>query len=149
MPDEMFFTKDARALVRGNRIAQRTDTCRPCLLRAKDQSQAIQGVIMDASPYGLLVRTLSALPVGSEVSIQLMRDEAFRKAYSTMHQGAVVRQITIGDGFTDHGIRLIIRPIPKASERPVTIDDRTSLSTSTPPRMHTIDFTVRGRDRGF
>lgn len=107
MPDEMFFSSDERSLVRGKRVARRTDTCRPCLLQRSDSlSEPLQGVVLDVTPFGMLVRTVAPLPVGTKLFIQLMRDEAFRHPLAEPQTARVVREDIIGDGLVDLGIEL-------------------------------------------
>ena len=149
MPDEMFFSNDERSLLRGRRVAARTDTCRPCLVSLHESvSPMIEAVIMDMTPYGMLVRMMEPLPVGSGVSIQMMRDDGFRESFSSPREGTVTRREEVEGGFTDHGVMLINKTIPKASERPVFIEKRPARRKGAPTRMHTIDLTIGGPRRG-
>ena len=145
MSDEMFFSADERSLIRGKRIAARTETCRPCLVAARGPSpRAVEGVIMDMNPHGMLIRTLEPIPVGAKVVVQMMRDDGFAKALSVPRDGTVVRHNPANEGYTDHGVKLINRQIPKASERPIIIEQRRPRPKSAPTRMHTLDVTIGG-----
>ena len=149
MSDEMFFSNDDLSLIRGKRIAARTEVCRPCLIAARGPSpRAIEGVIVDMNPHGMLIRTMEHIPVGSKVVVQLMRDDNFQRAISVPREGTIVRATAAEDGFTDHGIKLVNKRSPKASERPITIERARPRPKSAPTRMHTIDLTIGGPRRG-
>lgn len=149
MSDEMFFSADERSLIRGKRIARRTETCRPCVVTVKiPGTSPIRAVVIDMNPYGMLVRAMEAIPVNAEVSVQLMRDDHFRETFSEPHEGMVVRHEDAGDGFTDHGVRLVKKKIAKASEKPITIKQPRPSAPTEPTRMHTIDITIGGPSRG-
>src|SRR5262245_22381829 len=90
MPDEMFFSKDERALVRGRRAAKRTATMRPCLLMLPGGDQ-IEGIILNLTPHGMLVRVMQSLEIGTKVEVQMMRDENFQKPLAEPRYGTVVR----------------------------------------------------------
>ncbi|MBI4557466.1 MAG: hypothetical protein HY706_07785 [Candidatus Hydrogenedentes bacterium] len=150
MPDEMFFTLEGRSLRRGKRAERRTQTCRPCVLWPQDAPDIkLQGVVMDMNAYGLCVRALDAVPAGTEISIQLMRDEGFSEPMAPPVNGRVVRTTPQPNGFVDHGIRLVQKEIERTESRPVEIRTRRPLP-SRRTRMHTLDITVgdRGSRRG-
>ena len=149
MSDEMFFSNDELSLIRGKRSAARTEVCRPCLVAARGPSpRAVEGVILDISPHGMLIRMLERIPVGSSVVVQMMRDDNFQRTFSDPRDGTIVRTVPADDGFTDHGVKLVIARIPKASERPITLDRARPRPKSAPARMHTIDVTIGGGRRG-
>ena len=149
MRDEMFFSNDELSLLRVKRSAARTEVCRPCLVAARGPSpRAVEGVIMDMNPHGMLVRMLERVPVGSRVVVQMMRDDKFQRAFSSPRDGTIVRTTAADDGFTDHGIKLTIKRILKASERPIIIERARPRPRSSPARMHTIDVTIGGPRRG-
>lgn len=150
MPDEMFFSKDERSLTRGKRVTKRTDTCRPCMVRiGRGNAAETEGVVMDISPYGMLVRTLDPIPMGSNVSIQLMRDDAFKRPFSQPHQGKIVRQDPIRGGFYDHGVKLKVEKIGYQESPPVTSVNRPNFQRKRSiPRMHTLDITIGGLPKG-
>jgi hypothetical protein len=146
MADEMFFTNDQLSLHRGKRGRSRTDTCRPCLVKAKDGSfDDIEGVVMDISPFGMLVRLIESVPVGTELLVQLMRDESFQVPFSSSHEGTVVRIEANAGGFADHGIKLINRDVRRVESKPVAPRPR---PTPRRTRMHTLDVTVGDKRRG-
>ncbi len=150
MADEMFFTKDSLSLHRGKRGRSRTDTCRPCLVKAMDDSfEDIEGVVLDISPFGMLVRLIESVPSGTEVSIQLMRDESFRVPFSSPHEGMVVRIEGNAGGFADHGIQLTNRDVRRVESRPATTRPKAAPRRARRTRMHTLDVTVgdNRRDR--
>ena len=150
MPDEMFFGKAKGTLRRGKRARGRTETCRPCLVWPKDAPDLeFQGVALNLTPYGLLVRMMDALPPGTQIRVQLMRDEDFNEPLAAPLAAVVVRTDDLGDGFVDHGIKIehdnirreqqpFWRPEPK---RPAAPPRRV-------PRMHMIDFLVGESETG-
>lgn len=142
MPDEMFFSKDEKSLIRGSRVAPRTSTCRPCVLTLRDQPETeIPGVIMDINPHGMLVRLMETIPIGQAVMIQMMRDDKYQRKLSTPHKGQVRRVEGTVEGFFDHGIKLAPEKIRQASERPVHIPNKSAQAPRAPhpSRMHTLD----------
>lgn len=150
MADEMYFSNDERALLRGKRRLKRTETCRPCVVYVETDDAPIEGVVLDVTPYGMMVRTLDTLSVGTVVQVQLMRDDNFREALGAPKLGEVVRHDpTAPAGFTDHGVRLIVREIPKNKSGSVNIrEPRSGTSKPSSSRMHNIDFTVGGERKG-
>lgn len=149
MSDEMFFSKDEKSLIRGKRVAARTETCRPCTLTTIGvESETLRGVIMDMNPFGMLIRTLDHVPLGTDISIQMMRDDEFKKSLSTPRKALVVRQDRLEDGFTDIGVRIVNKQIEKASERPIEIERKKPRPQIKPTRMHTLDVTIGGVPRG-
>jgi hypothetical protein len=107
MPDDMFFSKDERSLLRGKRVAKRTDTCRPCkLVIQSTPAYELNGVVLDITPHGMLIRTMESIPLDTKLIIQLMRDDSFSKPFSTPHQATVVRYDGESEGFFDHGIQI-------------------------------------------
>ncbi len=149
MPDEMFFSNDELSLLRGKRAAARTEVCRPGLVAARGPSpRAVEGVIIDMNPHGMLIRMMERIPVGSKVVVQMMRDDRFQRAFSSPRDGTVVRTTAADNGFMDHGIKLMVKRIPKASERPILIEQARPRPKSAPTRMHTIDVTIGGPRRG-
>lgn len=150
MADEMYFSNDERALLRGKRRIKRTETCRPCVVYAEADETPVEGVVLDVTPYGMMVRMLDTLSVGTIVRVQLMRDDNFREALGAPKVGEVVRHDpTAPAGFTDHGVRLIVGEIPKNQSSPVHIRERVSgKSKPSTSRMHNIDFTVGGERKG-
>ena len=143
MADDMFFAKDDQSLRRGKRVAKRTDTCRPCLLSLQDEGAAeYQGVVMDMTPYGMLIRIMGDVPMGAKVNIQLMRDETFTTPFSAAHEGAVMRQSAVPGGFTDLGIKLIIRAIPSIHSKPVSMEDVRKSNTNAAAPARSIDFRI-------
>lgn len=149
MNDDMFFSKDEKSLSRGSRVAKRTETCRPCLLHINgEDAPEIQGVAMDMTPYGLLVRTMESIPVSTDVTIQLMRDDSFRKPFSSPLHGSIVRQEEAPGGFVDHGVTLKVDDIRRTESRPPAIKPSAPARPRRPAQMHTIDFTVGGPGAG-
>jgi len=147
MPDEMFFTEDEQSLRRGKRRAPRTVTCRPCLIWVRDAEDAkFQGVVMDVNPYGMLVRMFDILEQGTEIFVQLMRDEAFQEPLAPPTRGKVVRTSDAGNGFTDLGVQLEQRDIRRPESKPVKFAPKPRLRYRK-PRMHTIDVTLGGPRR--
>jgi hypothetical protein len=146
----MFFSNDERSLVRGKRKARRTDTCRPCLIEYPNEPgrEATQGVVLDITPYGMLIRSVEKLPIGEEITVQLMRDEAFRHPLAPPRPASVVRYDNIEGEFVDHGVELIEKP--KQSTRRRAADIAHPAAPESVPvqpdrtRMHTLDITIGG-----
>ena len=144
--DELFFFASDTSLRRGKRRTPRTETCRPCLLWSEDVPEfAFQGIALNVTPYGLLIRMLETIPAGTHVMVQLMRDEEFRDPLAPPIKGIVVRIETDSEGFADHGIQLVRPAIPRA-ESPLYRTHRRQLPsappTRRPSRMHTLDFII-------
>jgi hypothetical protein len=114
-----------------------------------DENEGLEGVVLDVTPYGMMIRMLDTLAIGTIVRVQLMRDDNFRDTLGAPKDGEVVRHDPASpSGFTDHGVRLIVRKIPKNESRPVNIQQRPVSGPREKPRMHSIDFTVGGGRRG-
>jgi len=148
MPDEMFFSQDEKSLIRGSRKDPRTETCRPCTVQlVENESIELHGVVLDVTPRGMLVRMLEAIPLSTEITIQLMRDDKYQKKLSTPHRGSVRRIEGTEDGFFDHGISLHKEDIRRASERPIHISRPRPTRPSHPSRMQNIDYTIDNANR--
>jgi hypothetical protein len=147
MPDEMFFSTDARSLRRGRRRAARTQICRPCLVWPADARDVeLEGVALDISPYGMRVRMVETLPPGTRVKIQLMRDEHFKVPFADPVLAQIVRTSGQGDHFTDHGVKIVRETakheVPQAAEAPKQQPQHKHRT-----RMHTIDLRAGDRRR--
>ena len=146
MPDDMMLSNDSRSLRRGNRRAPRTETCRPCLIWPKDAPSLVsQGVIININPYGMCIRMLDALPPGTEVQVQLMRDEEFRVPLSSPVEGMIVRNAEVPEGFMDHGIQVLQQALERKEPRVRYNDLRGRQNARGPIRMHTIDLRIGDR----
>lgn len=144
MSDEMYFSSDERALLRGKRRHVRTEVCRPCLVTASETGgEPLEGVILDVTPHGISVRMMDALPTGTQVTVQMMRDDNFRDPLGEPKHGEIVRSETDpGEGFTDHGVRVTNPDIRTVESRPKHIPERAESRPREKPRMHSIDITV-------
>ncbi|MCP4639352.1 MAG: hypothetical protein GY851_02910 [bacterium] len=149
MTDEMFFNTDADSLRRGKRRTKRTETCRPCVVWPADAPEiAFQGVAINVTPYGLLIRMLDSMPPGTQIKVQLMRDEEFREPLASPLDGIVVRVEEGEGGFTDHGVQIEREEIQRAETKPIRPTRKPVPAKPTPKtRMHTVDFTIG--DRGI
>lgn len=148
MPDEMFFSNDERALVRGRRTAKRTDTFRPCLITLPDGAQ-VEGIILNLTPHGMLVRVMGSLEIGTPVEVQMMRDETFQKPLAEPRFGTVVRLDGSDGTFSDMGVKLEHK---RAAARPrgkaiVTRSAPAAPAPKLPKGMQTIEIT-KGNQRG-
>ncbi len=145
MTDKMFLSPDKKSLHRGRRRAERTETCRPCRVWPKEAPEiALQGVIINVTPYGLCIRMIESLAAGTEVFIQMMRDEAFTEPLSPPVEGMIVRVADDPEGFMDHGVQLLVHNLERRESRPLR-DQRKGVPLRRPTsRMHTIDFRVGG-----
>jgi len=143
MPDDMYFAPNERSLYRGKRAAPRTDTCRPCLMQTvDDEALTIKGVILDINPYGMMVRAIECVAVGTKVTLQLMRDEHFQEPFSAVLHGRVVRHLGTVGTFTDHGIRLNQDEGRSPESKPIKIEAKRRPTAKKITRMHTVDYTV-------
>ena len=147
MADDMFFTDDMRALRRGKRIAPRTETCRPCLVWAKDDPDSkFFGVVMDINPYGMRIRMMDEIGPGTAVVVQLMRDEDYEVPLARPIDATVVRIQPAKEDLTDHGVQLLREEIARQEARPVRIERRPPVRRQR-ERMYTLDITVGNRRR--
>jgi hypothetical protein len=148
MPDEMFFSSDDRALMRGRRTNARTEACRPCLLTLPGGGE-IPAVILNLNAHGLLVRLMEPVPTGTLVTIQMMRDESFSKPLSPPRRGRIVRQDSSDGTFHDVAIRLDPDRVPRRRERaPRASRTPPAITPREPSRMQTLDITLGGARRG-
>ncbi len=159
MSDEMFFTPDMRALRRGKRIASRTETCRPCLMWTQnDPENKFYGVVLDVNPYGMRVRMLDVVAVGTPIVIQMMRDEEYRFPLAKPIEALVVRHQPEIDEMVDHGVQIpqkkeVQRIVSKPSPPPVKTAEQLKSAELTKAtdqlkkksRMYTLDVTVGDR----
>lgn len=151
MPDEMFFSQDERALVRGKRAAGRTETCRPCLITLAN-GKMLQGVILNLNAHGILVRVMEPIAIGTVMTVQMMRDDAFTKPMSPPRMGKVIR-LDANDGtFHDVAVKFAVDRL--AGRREATPRAARNTPASTPPmgsvgsRMQTLDITLGSARRG-
>lgn len=148
MVDAMFFSSDAKSLIRGSRQDARTETCRPCVVNLSDDPDIeFHGVVLDVTPRGMLVRMMEAIPLSTNVSVQLMRDDKYQKKFSSPHHGEIRRIEGTEDGFFNHGVQLFKVVVQKASERPIQIPRARPARPRHPSRMQTVDYTVSNSDR--
>lgn len=152
MPDEMFFSSDMRSLRRGKRVAPRTETCRPCVVWPVDAPDLhFRGVIMDINAYGMLVRMLDSLPPGTQVMVQLMRDDDFQEPMTRPFEAMIVRNVLQDGGFVDHGLQVEQRETHRQDRRPYQGDlRRKTRSRRQRTRMYIRDLIPdrrRNRDR--
>jgi hypothetical protein len=147
MPDEMFFSSDERALVRGRRAAARTETCRPCLLTIQD-GREVQGVILNLNAHGVLVRVMEPLAEGVVANVQMMRDDAFSKPMSPPRLGKVVRLDATDGNFYDFAFRFASRELP--GRRLIVARPARAAATKQPraqSRMQVLDLMLDGARR--
>jgi len=151
MPDEMFFSQDERALVRGKRMARRTETCRPSVVTLKD-GRKLKGVILNLNAHGVLVRLMEDLDVGVVAHVQLMRDDEFTKPMAPPKVGKVVRHDASDGTFFDLAIKFAEARLPGRREpRPVSnrpTDAPAPTPTARGSRMQNLDITLGGPRRG-
>jgi hypothetical protein len=147
MSDEMFFTPDMRALRRGKRVASRTETCRPCLLwEQTDQETKHYGVVLDVNPYGMRVRMLDMIAVGTPVVIQMMRDEEYRFPLAKPIEALVVRHQEEADDMVDHGMQISQKKeVQRIVSKPAQPEAKVAEQPKKKTRMYTLDVTVGDR----
>jgi len=138
MADEMFFSANGKTLRKGRRAAKRTEVQRPAAFwRADDEGGLFQGLIRNLNPYGLLLESDNGLPVGTEVCVELKRDELFADSLSSL-KGTVARLVGTGTGTWHMGIQIAIEP-PKPDSKPIRIEPkRTTLPERRPTRMYSM-----------
>lgn len=137
----MFVSGDERSVRRGRRVAPRTPVCRPCLIwDSETPDLTMQGVVLDLNPHGMMVRTLHTFPLGSEVFVQLMRDDEFRVPLSGAIELKVMRHESAVAGFVDLGLKRILKKIQRNPLGKVIIPKRRPITKSSPgTRMHLAD----------
>ena len=150
--EDMFVAPDARSVHRGNRRASRTEVFRPCLLWTIDRVDTrVEGIILDLNRFGFKVRTLADFKVGSELWIQMMRDDDFQFPLSGPIRCTVMRKALVNDGFLDCGLQVVVLPLGARGKRPEI--GRSPLRPASPtvsrmaPRMHTLDYTIGNREK--
>ncbi|MFP4172727.1 MAG: PilZ domain-containing protein [Candidatus Hydrogenedentota bacterium] len=145
MPDDMFLSPDRKSLWRGRRIARRTQIFRPCLVWPREMPEMkLHGVALDVSPYGLRIRMLEDLPPGTEVRIQLMRDDEFEEPLARPIAAEVVRNTQDEGGFVDHGVSIPHEAVERKEHKPLLRPLR-PIQRLSQTRMHTIDFRIGGK----
>jgi hypothetical protein len=142
--DDMFFSRDLQSMRRGNRRASRTPVCRPCILwikSARDSEKKYYGVILDINRFGICVRMLDKIDLGTEVVVQLMRDEDYKVPLAQPVEATVVRLEVLGAGMSDHGMEVVAKPVPRLfpekaeRARPIPMKDTGS-------KVYTIDMAL-------
>jgi hypothetical protein len=144
--EEMVWSESQKSLIRGRRVAPRTEVCRPCLVWLQVAPELkLQGVLLDLNPHGMRVRLIERIPPGTPIVVQMMRDEKFEVPLSPPIESRVVRNETAFGGLVDHGVKRILKPIKRAeSPRPVSMGQRRR-GRRVRTRMHTLDMTLGNR----
>jgi hypothetical protein len=146
--ENMFVSPDQKSLSRGRRSAPRTEVCRPCLVWFPSvPEQKLQGVLLDLNPYGMKLRMLESLEEGTEVVVQMMRDDEFRVPLSQPIHGQVVRREMGFSGFFDHGVKVSVRALPKPGPTHFPRSFPQVPSRRRKARMHTADYRLGGGRR--
>ena len=147
MADEMFFSADGKTLRKGRRAARRTSVQRPAeFWRADDEGGLFPGLIRNLNPYGLLIESRVALPVGTEICIEMKRDEHFADALTCLN-GNVARLVGTGNGTWQMGVQLAIAP-PKPAAKPIRIPPkRSTLPERRPTRMYSLDYVLGSEEQ--
>ena len=142
MADEMFFSADGKTLRKGQRVAKRTSVRRPAeFWRADDEGGLFLGIIRNLNPYGLLLESSTGLPVGTEIRLEMRRDEHFADALTCL-TGKVARLIGTANGTWQMGIQLAIAP-SKPKSKPIRIPEkRSTLPERHPTRMYSLDYVL-------
>lgn len=144
--EDMYVSADQRSVNRGRRVAPRTEVCRPCLVWQPDAPrERWQGVMLDLNPYGMRIRMLDMFDVDTVLVAQMMRDDEFRLPLSPPIRVRVVRVADGGDGFIDHGVKVLLTKIRKPEEGARVRPEHPTVFRPRKPRMHTADLT---RERG-
>jgi len=152
----MFVSPDSSSLHRGRRKAPRTEVCRPCLVWAPvSPEDRKQGVSLDLNAYGMKIRTLVSYPEGTELMVQLMRDDDFRVPLSPPIRVTVVRRRSTPEGFLDYGLQIRHAIIKSAEGGRSFRIPRPYIRRRAATRMYSVDHILdergrrrTGRDRG-
>ncbi|MCH7816690.1 MAG: hypothetical protein IIC60_09000 [Proteobacteria bacterium] len=107
----------------------------------------MQGVLLDLNPYGMKLRMLDSIDEGTEVVVQMMRDDEFSVPLSQPIHGRVMRRETGFSGFIDHGIKVSIRAMPQAPQPRVYRPTPRPPARTRKTRMHTVDYRFGGGRR--
>lgn len=147
MADEMFFSADGKTLIKGRRAARRTPVQRPAeFWRADDGGGLFLGVIRNLNPYGLLLESNVALPVGTEICVEMKRDEHFADSLTCL-EGKVARLVSTNSGIWQMGVQLAIAP-PKTASKPIRIPPkRSTLPERRPTRMYSLDYVLGSEEQ--
>jgi len=142
MADEMFFSADGKTLRKGRRAARRTSVSRPAeFWRSDDEGGLFLGVIRNLNPYGLLLESGMGLPVGTQICIEMKRDEHFADSLTCL-KGEVARLVGTGNGTWQMGVQLAVAP-PKPASKPIRISPkRSTLPERHPTRMYSMDYVL-------
>ncbi len=145
MPDEMFFSTDARTLVKGQRRDRRTPTKRLAEFRPTDGggSKRHRGVVLDLNAYSMRVRSPVRLPVGTRIGIRLKR-QGVNSDLSQELRGRVARTERVADRQFDLGVELDVPAIEQPRPALLEIRQRRTGRPRPPSRMHIVDFVVGG-----
>lgn len=101
---------------------------------------------MDVSLFGMRVRMLDEYPLGSALTVQMMRDDDFRFPLAPPREGTVVRLEAASDGMFDHGIRLLQPSIKRHESPPIQRVRKPIQQQSAPSRMHTMELGSESED---
>lgn len=143
MPDEMFFSDDRKSMRRGKRVSQRTETCRPCIVWLKDAPQEqYLGVVLDVNPYGMRIRMIDQIPSGSQIVVQMMRDDEFKVPLARPLDATVVRREENETGMVDHGIRIIQKQVRRFVSNRMPPPPTKPIAPRSQGRSYTLDVTV-------
>ncbi len=139
--EEMYVNPEKGSIQRGRRIAQRTETCRPCLVwKAKEPEKKIKCVIVDLNKYGLKIRSFEDLSVNDEILIQMMKEDDFTTPLGVPIKAKIVREAISPHGLKDYGVKRVIEEIKRPEEfKPVDIPTSKPIIRKK-PKMHIIDL---------
>lgn len=142
----LVLSSDSKSLQRGRRSAPRTEVCRPCLFWVENEDpEKIQGVVLDLNPHGMRVRCFTDIEEGTEIRVQMMRDEEFSVPLSPPLRTRVVRSIEQAEGFIDLGLKIVLEPIRRGNGYKPTPIARPVLMRRGAQRMHTLDVSIDDR----
>ena len=120
MGDQLFFSTDGKRLRKGRRATKRTRVQRPAEFWPRDDEDGLfLGVIRNLSPYGLLLESDYALPVGTEICVELKRDALFANSLSRV-SGRIARLIEARTGTWHMGVQLAVAR-PNSASKPIRI----------------------------
>ncbi len=144
MPDDMFFTKNDRALRKGRRRAKRASIRRRVeFCRVGDEERCFKGLMVNLAAYGALLVSEDSLPAGTLVSMTVVRDEADTTPLTRI-RGRVIRLEERKDGYVEMGVEFVRKPAVEKRRKPVVPEQKESPQLPKPKGVHIIDVILGG-----
>ena len=146
--ENMVVSNDQRSLRRGRRATPRTEVCRPCLVwRQETPENKFQAVVLDLNPQGMRIRSLDPQQEGTDLIVQMMRDEEFLIPLSAPITVRVMR-VAEQEGFFDLGVRLVLNRIRRPGDVRLARVIEPKPLRRIGAKMHTVDYAIDEQTAG-